>query len=216
LFAGLIVSFVLLDLVLIRRLERRTWPEPAGDGQATSSALLDLVLPRSYFFHPGHAWARIEETGEVTVGADDLTQTLLGNVEFVEPPRAGARVEADRPAFSLGRRSRSVKLHAPLSGTVTALNEDLAERPGLVNEDPYGGGWVFRLEPDPGPVRELARLVIGRKAATWMTDEVNRVGELVARHAPGSSPAGLLETAGDEVLLAIQTEILRRPADAEA
>jgi glycine cleavage system H lipoate-binding protein len=209
LFAGLIVSFVLLDLVVIRRIERRASLPGTGHEHPAPTAVLELVLPRSYFFHPGHAWARIEETGEVTVGTDDLVQSVLGAVERVEPPRLGQRVEADEPAFSLGRQDRCLTLESPLSGKVTSLNEELVERPGLVNEDPYGDGWVFRLEPDPGPVRELARLVIGRKAATWMRGEVDRVGHLATAHGSGGSPAGLLERAGGDLWRAIQRDVLR-------
>ena len=98
-----------------------------------------------------HEWARLEEDGTVTVGITDHAQDALGDVVYVELP------ELDVDLLSAGEAGvvESVKaasdIYAPIDGNVIAINEALEEQPELVNSDPFGEGWFFKLRPLDAP-----------------------------------------------------------------
>ena len=94
-----------------------------------------------------HEWARSE--GEVVrVGITHFAQDSLGDVVYVDLPTPGARLEQGQP-FGEVESTKSVSdLYAPISGTVVERNEELDERPDLVNSDPYGQGWMVTIRPD--------------------------------------------------------------------
>jgi len=94
-----------------------------------------------------HEWAR-RENGTVRVGISDFAQDELGDVVFVELPGQGETV-ASGDDFGVIESIKAVSdLYAPVSGTVVTTNEDLFDAPELVNEDPYGDGWMLEVELD--------------------------------------------------------------------
>ena len=94
-----------------------------------------------------HEWTRPQD-GTVRVGVSDFAQDELGDVVFVELPSAGDPTTAGE-AFGVVESIKAVSdLYAPVSGEVTAVNEALFDRPELVNEDPYGEGWMLEIAPD--------------------------------------------------------------------
>jgi glycine cleavage system H protein len=102
-----------------------------------------------------HEWAR-EQDGTVRVGISDFAQDELGDVVFVELPTAGDELGAEE-TFGVVESIKAVSdLYSPVSGTVTAVNEALFDEPELVNEDPFGDGWMMELDPaDPGEMDDL-------------------------------------------------------------
>ena len=106
---------------------------------------MSFEVPDDCRFVESHEWAR-QENGTVRVGITDFAQDELGDVVFVELPAEGDPV-TDGEAFGVIESIKAVSdLYAPVSGTVTARNEDLLSAPELVNEDPYGDGWMLELE----------------------------------------------------------------------
>lgn len=105
-------------------------------------------IPTEYRFVSTHEWARLEEDGTVTVGITDHAQGALGDVVFVELPEEGQTLAAQQEAGVVESVKAASDIYAPITGTVVAINEALEDAPETVNEDPYGDGWFFRLEPD--------------------------------------------------------------------
>ncbi len=93
-----------------------------------------------------HEWAR-REGGEWVVGLTDYAQGELGDGGFVELPTVGAEVTAGKSFGTVEAVKTVSDMYAPVSGTVTAVNEALAGDPGVVNRDAYGGGWFVRIKP---------------------------------------------------------------------
>jgi len=92
-----------------------------------------------------HEWARVD-AGTARIGISDFAQDELGDVVFVELPEAGEELAQDAQ-FGVIESIKAVSdLYAPVSGTVSAVNEALFDEPELVNEDPYGDGWMLELE----------------------------------------------------------------------
>jgi glycine cleavage system H protein len=103
-----------------------------------------MELPEDLKYTREHEWVSIE--GAVaTIGITDHAQEQLGDVVFVELPSVGDRVEkAD--AFGVVESTKAVSdVYAPLSGEVTEVNDDLPDNPELINEDPYGDGWMVKI-----------------------------------------------------------------------
>ena len=94
-----------------------------------------------------HCWVR-EEGGEVVVGITDYAQEQMSELTFVELPEVNEHVEADEEVAVVESVKAANDVYAPVSGVITAVNELLLEQPELVNQDPFGKGWLFRMKPD--------------------------------------------------------------------
>ncbi|WP_419661735.1 putative glycine cleavage system H protein [Desulfosarcina variabilis str. Montpellier] len=125
-----------------------------------------------YYYHMGHSWARFEHGGRVRIGLDDFAACVFGHLNRVDLPPLGAEVQQDRVGWSFKRGDHQAGVLSPVTGTVLAVNHPAREHPQLVNEDPYGSGWLFIVEPDL-PKRNLKRLFFGREAVQWI-DQENR------------------------------------------
>jgi glycine cleavage system H protein len=107
----------------------------------------DTSIPSDRRYTSEHEWAMLD--GEVVrIGITDYAQSQLGDVVYVDLPATNAVVTGGQ-AFGEVESTKSVSdLYAPVSGTVVERNDDLDERPELVNEDPYGVGWLVAIQPD--------------------------------------------------------------------
>ena len=115
-----------------------------------------MAFPAELRYTDQHEWAR-QDGGTVTVGITSYATDQLGDVVFVELPAVGRKLEAMKP-FGLVEAVKTVSdLYAPVSGQVVEVNTGLSANPALVNQQPYGEGWMIRLRPrDPS---ELSRLL---------------------------------------------------------
>lgn len=104
-------------------------------------------MPTELRYAQTHEWARLEDDGLVTVGITDHAQDQLGDVVYVELPEVDMDVKAGQEAGVVESVKAASDLYAPVSGRVVAVNPALEETPELVNKDPYGEGWFYRIEP---------------------------------------------------------------------
>ena len=101
-----------------------------------------MYIPDDLLYSRDHEWVSIEGDA-VRVGITDYAQDALGDVVYVDLPRVGDQVEVGS-SFSEVESTKSVsELYAPVSGTIAAVNDDLADSPERINEDPYGDGWII-------------------------------------------------------------------------
>jgi glycine cleavage system H protein len=111
--------------------------------------------PDDLRYHPEHDWARIED-GEAVLGITWHAQDALGEVVHFEPPEVGQEVEQDGAYGEVESVKAVSDLVSPLSGAVLEVNEAVVEAPELVNDDPYGEGWLVRIRlADPSEVDAL-------------------------------------------------------------
>ena len=96
-----------------------------------------------------HEWAR-EEDGRVIVGITDHAQDQLGDVVFVSLPEVGAEVSAGQPLGEVESTKSVSDIYSPVSGTVVEKNPEVEATPELINEDPYGRGWLVRINAREG------------------------------------------------------------------
>ena len=113
--------------------------------------------PDSLYYAATHEWARLEADGSVTVGITEHAQQSLGDVMYVELPLVGAVVLAAGFTGIVESVKAASDIYAPIAGTVLAVNDALADTPECINEDPYGAGWFYRLQPnDPSQLDALS------------------------------------------------------------
>ncbi|WP_297532482.1 MULTISPECIES: glycine cleavage system protein GcvH [unclassified Thalassolituus] len=103
-------------------------------------------IPADLKYVASHEWIRLESDGTVTVGITDFAQDQLGDVVFVELPEVDSEVTADQDIAVVESVKAASDIYAPLAGKIIAVNEDLADAPEKVNEDPYGDAWFFKME----------------------------------------------------------------------
>jgi len=114
-----------------------------------------LSYPDDVRYTAEHEWARLER-GVVTIGVTSYATEQLGDVVFVELPEVGRKLESMKP-FGVVEAVKTVSdLFAPIAGEVVEVNTALADNPALVNQAPFGDGWMIRIKPaDPGAVQKL-------------------------------------------------------------
>lgn len=107
-----------------------------------------MQTPDDIKYLASHQWGRRETDGTVTVGITDYAQHQLGDVVFVDLPASGTALLQAGEAGVIESVKTASDLFAPVSGTLLAINPALEETPEIVNESPYGEGWLFRIQPD--------------------------------------------------------------------
>ena len=113
-------------------------------------------IPVELKYAKSHEWARINDDGSVTVGISDTAQDQLGDMVFIEVPEVGQTVTAEEACAVVESVKAASDVYAPVGGEIVEVNEDLADSPETVNNDAYGEGWIFRLEPaDAGELGAL-------------------------------------------------------------
>ena len=103
-----------------------------------------MNIPQSLKYTKEHEWVR-EDGDTVTVGITDHAQGELGDIIFVEFPEIGQKIQRDEPFGTVEAVKTVADLFAPISGTVTEINETLDDSPESVNQDPYGDGWMVKV-----------------------------------------------------------------------
>ena len=115
-----------------------------------------MNTPDDLSYTATHEWMRRGPEG-VAIGITDYAQGELTDIVFVELPQVGRHLEAGDEICALESVKAVAYVYAPVAGTIAAVNEDLAKTPELINQDPYGKGWIARLTPDV-PERAVALL----------------------------------------------------------
>ena len=107
---------------------------------------MSCIIPAALRYAETHEWARAQDDGLVTVGITDHAQHMLGDLVFVELPEVGRVVSAAEGCAVVESVKAASDVYSPLEGVIVEVNEMLADNPELINQTPYGEGWVFRLK----------------------------------------------------------------------
>jgi glycine cleavage system H protein len=104
-------------------------------------------LPGDLIFTREHEWLRREDDGSVTIGITDHAQAALGDLVYVELPEVGQDLDSGGDMAVVESVKAASDVYAPISGVVLAVNEELGDDPEKINADPYGDGWIVRIQP---------------------------------------------------------------------
>ena len=118
-------------------------------------------MPDDLYYEQNHFWVKVE--GDIIVmGMDDFAQKMAGEIVYVQLPDEGKALKAGKKFAKMESGKWLGKVFAPVSGELTAVNEQLETNPGLINEDCYGKGWLYKIKPDD--MAELDNLIRGPEA----------------------------------------------------
>ena len=112
------------------------------------------LVPEDLKYTKDHEWAKIE-AGIATIGVTDHAQRELGDIVFVELPKVGASVEAGKSFGTVEAVKTVAELYAPITGVVSEVNAALAADAGVINQDPYGAGWIIKVKIGSAPAKGL-------------------------------------------------------------
>jgi glycine cleavage system H protein len=124
-----------------------------------------MNVPQDLRYTSDHEWARLEGA-RIRVGITDYAQQALGDVVFVQLPASGSQVAAGDSVSEVESTKSVSDVYAPVPGEVVEVNQELSEAPQRVNEDPYGRGWLYVIEPDDPAAYETLLDAEGYRALT--------------------------------------------------
>jgi glycine cleavage system H lipoate-binding protein len=135
-------------------------------------------VPSGYHFHRGHTWARPDESGLLRVGMDDFARLFLGRPKALLLPAVGERLEQGENGWRVDVGGHEVPLLSPVKGEVAEVNEEALANPDLVQQDPYGRGWLMKIRTS-GPAAGLKNLLPASLARPWMDATSRRLGTMM-------------------------------------
>jgi glycine cleavage system H protein len=107
----------------------------------------EYKIPEGLYYTEQHEWAKKLKNGKVVVGVTDYAQKQLHEIVYVELPEVESEAEQMRAIGAVESVKAVSDMNAPVSGSVVEVNEDLLDSPELINEDPYGEGWIAKIDP---------------------------------------------------------------------
>ena len=148
-------------------------------------------VPQNLLFHIGHTWALSESPNLVRVGMDDFASRVFGKIEKIALPQRGQWVRQGQKIVSMDRDGNSYEMLSPIEGTITDVNDAVVERPDLARKDPYGEGWLMKVNaPDP---KTSFRNLLGGSLARWWTEEA---AARLQRRMPGVLAGAMAQDGG--------------------
>jgi glycine cleavage system H protein len=126
-------------------------------------------IPSELRYTKSHEWVRQVQSGAVEIGITEHAQSALGDLVFVEVPDVGRALKAGEACAVVESVKAASDVYSPIGGKVTANNAALSTQPELLNQDPYGAGWLFRLEAGPGA--DVSKLMNAGSYAAFLAEE---------------------------------------------
>lgn len=165
----------------IRELEPRILP----------AMVAGFEVPENVRYHAGHTWALSESRDLVRVGMDDFATKLVGKIDNITLPQRGRWVRQGQKIWTIFREGKSVDMVSPIEGTVTEVNESVAKNPKLVHQDPFGEGWLVKVQA-PDSKLNFRNLLGGTLARLWTEDSALRL----RKRMPVAMAAALAQDGG--------------------
>jgi glycine cleavage system H protein len=128
-------------------------------------------IPSDLRYTKSHEWVRPLQNGEVEIGISEHAQSALGDLVFVEVPDVGRVLKAGDACAVVESVKAASDVYCPVSGKITAGNPALATQPELLNQDPYGAGWLFRVQTN-SPIEDVS-LLSAAEYAKYLADEAH-------------------------------------------
>ena len=135
-------------------------------------------VPMDFYFHDGHAWARIESGGYIRIGLDDFALKVLGKADALDLPLMGKELDQGRVGWGLKRKDNLADVLSPIDGVIVEVNSQLREKPDMANREPYGDGWLFMVRT-PDVKATMGKLMVDQSSLSWMSNEVTNLESMI-------------------------------------
>lgn len=138
----------------------------------------EFAIPGGVFIAPGHTWVSVSIDGTASIGIDDFSKKLVGEIDDLELPAVSSKVAKGDKLFTIKQKDKSLSFLSPLSGTVCEINHDLLENLLALDHSVYGKNFLCKIAADKLDT-ELKELKIGKEAVTFYQEEIDRYSEKV-------------------------------------
>jgi glycine cleavage system H protein len=159
-----------------------------------------LNIPRGLFYSKNHTWAHLEKSGTAKVGLDDLLLHFTGEVKLTCTKNPDEIIKKGDSLAEIDQKGKLLRIYSPISGRIMLANPLLPESPEVLNEDPYGKGWICKIQPTNW-VEETKSYYLAEEAVKWSATELERFKDFLAlsmvKHSP--EPAMVILQDGGEL-----------------
>jgi glycine cleavage system H protein len=132
-------------------------------------------MPEDLYYDANHYWVK-KEGDLIVMGMDDFAQKLAGEIVYIQLPDDGKKVKLGKKFAKVESGKWLGKVYGPVNGVIDSVNEALEENPGLINEDCYGKGWMYKIKP--GDPSEVDNLMTGADALEkWIEEEIEKYAD---------------------------------------
>lgn len=159
----------------------------------------DVHFPCGLFLGEGHTWARLTESGEFKVGADELITQALGGTDQIDLPQVGSEVTKGGPLAKIRRFGRQLVVPSPVDGTIVSTNDTVKRSPAAFGADPYGCCWLATVWPVEHS-EALQELRVGQRATKWLERELQRFSEFLSLHTQPEQLGAILPDGSTPVI----------------
>ncbi len=172
------VLFVLATLTLFLTVDhfvQRSRTRKAAEQVAESLTILGQTfqpVPEGIRLGTNHTWLKDDPQGTITIGLDEFLAKFLGAVESLVIPPSGALVNPETQGITLENRGKEIRLASPVSGKVMSVNQDVLRSPALAATDPYGRGWLMKIQPE-----KKGEGMVGAQAMQWLRQQADAARE---------------------------------------
>ena len=158
----------------------------------TSMEFDEFVIPGGLFVSPGHCWASVEQDGLIRIGIDDFAKNVIGRIDDLELPNLKMNARKGAPLFSVRHANDVISFNAPVSGTVSKVNNDLLAGLDALEVTTYGNNWICALDADTLDV-EIGDLHIGRAVVSLYQRDIEELARIIGKdpHVEGGEQAAL-------------------------
>lgn len=203
-----LILFLAVDHFVQKRQSSPAVVRSAAHVRSEQPAQTQVQIPDGVSLATNHTWMKTNRDGTVTIGLDEFLSRIMGAIKTITIPQSGSKVLSGSTSFGLGVHGRSLHIALPASGHVVELNTEALNNPSLVLNDPYGAGWLMRINSGE---RDLAasRQYLVRRPIEWLREQAALVRDFFVMNmqqgVPAMSQEGGLPTEG--VLQQFQTEV---------
>lgn len=138
-----------------------------------------LSIPQGLFYSRNHTWMFMEQSGVAKVGLDDLLLHITGEVNFSIRKNRGEMISKGDVLTEIYQNGKLLRILSPVSGKIMDANSMLNERPGILNEDPYGKGWIYKIKPTNW-INDTKSCYFAEEATKWSAKELERFKDFLA------------------------------------
>lgn len=146
-----------------------------------------LNIPQGIFHSKNHTWAYLGKSGIAKIGLDDLLLHITGEVKINNLKNPGETIRKGDLLAEIVQNGKSLSIFSPVSGKILSLNPLISESPDLMNEDPYGKGWIYSLKPSNW-MAEISCCYLADDATSWFSKELEHYKDFLANSAQKYSP----------------------------
>jgi glycine cleavage system H protein len=167
-----------------------------------------LSIPQGIFYSKNHVWAFLEKSGNAKIGLDDFLLKIIGDVRIVCLKQPGEKVNQGDVVAEVFQNGKQLRIISPISGEIINSNPDLLETPTMVQEDPYGNGYIYEIKPSNWK-GDIQNFHLADEASQWMGDEMLRFKDFMAEsvNQNSSDPVMVVYQDGGELRQQILSEL---------